>query len=153
MQRKNTFIYTSLLLGSITLGYALWFYLRPVKIVSVHEDGHFSSVLVRNFPFTDKGKINWWLKNKDMLQEKYHIPKPAPYGNFTITFWIFGKGYKEQGKYDRFCFNDMKEKTNCIEKEAVFSVSKSNNSGTMFTVYDGTYALKENGKVVKYAYK
>ena len=153
MRRKNRFTYILLLLGCIPLSYALWLCLRPVKIVAVHEDGHFSSVLVRNFPFTDQGKINWWLKNRDMLQEKYHIPKPAPYGNFTMTFWLFGEGYKEEGKYDRLCFNDMKEKANCIEKEAVFSVSNSNNSGVVFTVYNGTYALKENGEVIKLIYK
>ncbi|WP_152972211.1 DUF943 family protein, partial [Serratia rubidaea] len=56
-----------LIMGCIFLGYILWLLLRPVKIVAVHEDGNFSSVLVKSFPFTTRGKIEWWLQNKDML--------------------------------------------------------------------------------------
>lgn len=130
-------------------GYLLWSSLRPVKIVAVHENGNHSYVLVRNFPYTDKGKINWWLKNKNTLKNQYKIPKPATYGSFTIIFWLFGDGYKEEGKYDRFCFEDMKGPANCIEKEAVFSVSNSTNLGIVFTVEDGRYQLKKNGEIVK----
>jgi hypothetical protein len=138
------------LAGCALLVYFLWLSLRPVEIIAVHQRNNYSDVLVKNFPFTDRGKINWWLKNKDFLKEKYAIPKPASYGNFTITFWLFGDGYKEEGKYDRLCFHDMKTKENCIEKDAVFSVDKSENLGIAFTVYDGTYILKGNGNVVEY---
>jgi len=140
------------LVGFLLFGYLLWLSLCPVKIIAVHEDGNYSDVLVKNFPFSDKGKINWWLKNNEMLKSKYKIPKPASYGSFTIIFWLFGDGYKEEGKYDRLCFEDMKTKVNCIEKNAVFSVSYSKNMGTMFTVYDGTYQMKKNGDIVKYNY-
>lgn len=136
------------------LSYLLWFLIRPVKIVAVHKDGHFSSVLVRNFPFTDRGKINWWLKNKEMLKTRYGIPESDPNGDFYITFWIFGEGYKEEGKYDRRCFDDMKTKVNCIEKNAVFSVNNDSRNRIHFTVFDGgDYLLKNSGEVVKYEYK
>ncbi|MEE3664394.1 DUF943 family protein [Brenneria sp. g21c3] len=141
------------LIGSALASYYLWLSLRPVDIVAVHEDGNFSSVLVKNFPITDKGKISWWLKNKDMLKTKYNIPKSASYGNFTITFWLFGDGYKKEGKYDRLCFNDMKKEINCIEKKAVFSVNNDSKNRVIFTVYDGTYLMKKNGEIVKYEYK
>ncbi|WON78997.1 DUF943 family protein [Serratia sp. UGAL515B_01] len=39
----------------------LWLLNRPIEIVAVHQDENFSSVLVKNFPITDQGKINWWL--------------------------------------------------------------------------------------------
>ncbi|MGV3345364.1 DUF943 family protein [Enterobacteriaceae bacterium LUAb1] len=154
MKTGNKIILWIVLITGLTLFiHFLWLSQRPVKIIAVHEDGHFSSVLVQNFPFTDKGKINWWLKNKAMLKEKYNIPKPASYGNFNITFWLFGDGYKEEGKYDRLCFADMKKKANCIEKDAIFSVNNSANMGIVFTVYDGTYILKKNGEIVKYTYQ
>ncbi len=78
------------LAGCVVLGYWFWLCLRPVEIVAVHEDDNHASVLVKTFPFTDKGKISWWLKNKNMLKEKYNIPKPSPSGNFTVIFWDFG---------------------------------------------------------------
>ncbi|WP_434747592.1 DUF943 family protein [Pantoea sp. Lu_F5_004] len=38
--------------------------------------GHrgFSAVLVKSFPLTDHGKINWWLTESNNIKEKYHIP-------------------------------------------------------------------------------
>ncbi|WLI76301.1 DUF943 family protein [Kosakonia sp. H02] len=147
-KRKMVF-YALFLLGCMLGGYFLWLTLRPVEIVEIHQRRNFSDVLVNNFPLTDKAKINWWLKNKDRLKKEYGIPKPASYGNFTITFWLFGEGYKEEGKYDRLCFDDMKTKRNCIEKEAVFSVDWSKNLGLVFTVDDGAYQMTKNGDVVK----
>lgn len=131
------------------IGYWLWLLLRPVEVVAVHQENNYSDVLVKNFPFTTQGKINWWSKNKKMLKEKYGIPQPASYGSFTIIFWYFGVGYKEEGKYDRLCFYEMKKKENCIEKERAFEVSYSKSMGTTFTVHDGIYRIGSNGEIIK----
>lgn len=139
-----------LLVVSIITGYLFWLSLRPVEIVAVHNDDNHSNVLVRSFPLTDRGKINWWLKNRDMLKEKYNIPDPSPSGYFTVILWNFGDGYKEEEKYDRVCFYDMKTIVNCIEKDAVFSVDKSRNFGISFSTYDGdSYRLDQNGGIIK----
>ncbi|AVJ19855.1 hypothetical protein CLM71_23260 [Serratia sp. MYb239] len=149
VKNKKTIAFLTLAV-SVLLGYWLWLSLRPVEVVAVHDNGNHSYVLVRSFPLTDKGKINWWLKNKDMLKAKYDIPKPSSSGYFTIIFWDFGDGYKEEGKYDRLCFDDMKTKVNCIEKDAVFSIDKSRNFGVTFTVYDGdNYRLGQNSDIIK----
>lgn len=147
-KHKKVF-YIFLFLICAVCAYIIWLSVRPVEIVAVHEDGSHSSVLVKNFPMTDKGKINWWLEHKDMLKEKYDIPKPEADGYFTVIFWLFGDGYKEEGKYDRRCFDDMPPPVNCIEKDAVFAVDNSKNTGIIFTVYNGTYQLKSNGEIVK----
>lgn len=98
----------------------------------------------------DRIKNNWWLKNKAMLKIRYGIPKPASYGGYDVTFWNFGSGYKKEDKYDRRCFQNMNTDKNRIEKDAIFSVDKSTNSGTVFTVYDGdNYRLDKNGKIVR----
>ncbi|MGE1562547.1 DUF943 family protein [Pantoea septica] len=150
VKNKKTII-PLFLAGCVFLGYWLWLSLRPVEIVAIHHrSSGFSDILVTSFPPTDKGKINWWLKNKDILKDKYGIPKPDPDGYFYVTFWLFGEGYKKKGKYDKICFNDMKTKRNCIEKDAIFSVDKSRNMGVMFTVYDGdNYRLGQNGDIIK----
>ncbi|UWS28975.1 DUF943 family protein [Erwinia pyrifoliae] len=150
MQAKSKKIFVALLLlGCALAGYFVWSSLRPVEIIAVHQRNNYSDILVKNFPFTDKEKINWWLKNKEILKDKYNAPEPASDEFFTITFWLFGDGYKEEGKYDRLCFDDMKTTVNCIEKEAVFSVSNSKNSGTRFTVHDGIYRITEKGEIIK----
>lgn len=41
---------------------SLWLSLRPVEVIAVHKDGSHSYVLVKKFPFTEKGKLKWWLK-------------------------------------------------------------------------------------------
>ncbi len=153
IKSKKTFC-ALFLIGCTLIGYVLWLSLRPVDIISVHEKNNFSDVLVKNFPFTDKGKVNWWLKNKEILKEKYNIPKPASDGFYTVIFWDFGDGYQEEGKYDRLCFEDMKTQKNCIDKNAIFSVDHSKNMGTTFVVYDGSdYRLDHNGEIVKIQHK
>ncbi|MGE1562550.1 DUF943 family protein [Pantoea septica] len=133
----------------VLLSYWIWLCLRPVEIVAVHQENNYSDVLVRSFPPTDKGKISWCLENKNMLKEKYGIPKPDSEGLFTVIFWYFGDSYKEEGKYDRRCFEDMKPPKNCIEKNRVFSVSDSENMGLSFTTHDEIYRMRKNGKIVK----
>ncbi len=145
--KKN--LWALLLMGSALLGYVFWLLLHPVEIVSVHQRNDYSDVLVRNFPLTDKSKINWWLENRDMLKDQYSIPKPASDGFYTVIFWDFGDGYKEEGKYDRRCFDDMKTSKNCIDKNKVFSVENDRDKDILFSVYDGMYRLEKNGKIVK----
>lgn len=57
---------TLLTLSACTFsGYQPWLFLRLVEMITVHNHGSHSYILVKNAPFTDKGKINWWLENKD----------------------------------------------------------------------------------------
>ncbi|NIF34361.1 DUF943 family protein [Enterobacter sp. Cy-643] len=149
MELKNKIIISLLLSGGVFLGYYLWLSFRPVEIIAVHQRNSYSDVLVSNFPFTNKGEIDWWLKNKEMLKTKYDIPKPSSYGSSSIVFWLFDDGYKEEGKYDRLCFNDMATKVNCIDKNTVLTVGNSQRYGTRFTLSDGIYRVDENGRVIK----
>lgn len=137
---------------SITLAFAIfliWLAYHPVKIIAVHQEENFSEVLVKNFPITDAGKIKWWLKNKELLKNKYNIPRPGENGNFYINFWDFGEGYKKLGKYDRRCFADMKPPKNCIDKNAVFSVENGRDGSILFTAYNGTYRMERGGRITK----
>ncbi len=88
--KNKKIISLGLLVIIVLLSYWLWLSLCPVEIVAVHREGSHSSVLVKTFPLTDKGKINWWLKNKEMLKSKYNIPEPDVDGSFTVVFWYFG---------------------------------------------------------------
>ena len=134
-----------LLAGTALLIYALWLLLRPVEIVAVHHrNNNFSAILVKSFPFTDKGKIHWWLENRAMLKEKYHVPDPDSKGFFSVTVWLFGDGYLEDKIDERLCFNEMKTERRCIEKDAVFTVSHNWYNQTFFTTYNGRYMLNSD---------
>lgn len=148
-KKKNT-LFTISFFAFILLLCIIWLSLRPVDIVAIHHRSRgFSDILVRNFPFTDEGKINWWLENKKMLEKEYQTPKPDIDGSFYLTFWLFGEGYKEEGKYDRLCFKDMKPPINCIEKDRVFSVQTGRKGNLLFTVNDKIYRMKKNGEIVR----
>lgn len=150
MTKKSKKAILAVLLGGTgILAYGLWLSLRPVEIIAVHQDGNFSDVLVKNFPFTDKGKISWWIKNNNMLKAKYNIPKPEKEGNFTVIFWIFGKGYQQTDGYDRLCFDDVPLPLNCIDKRRVFSVNHSRNMGISLNTSSRIYRMKENGGIIK----
>ncbi|WBF45681.1 DUF943 family protein [Serratia rubidaea] len=149
MRKGKKVIYTLTLVGVSLLGYFFWHSMQPVEIIAIHQRDNYSDVLVNHFPFTDKGKINWWLDNKEILKEKYDIPKPDSDGFFTIIFWDFGDGYKEAGKYDRMCFEDMKEKENCIEKNVFFIAENDRDNDMLFVGDGGRYLMKKNGQIIK----
>lgn len=149
MKVNNRLIYSVILSILILAGLFTWFTQRPVKIIAVHENGHYSSVLVEQFPVTDKGKIDWWVQNKNILQKIYGIPKLSNWGYFNVMFWDFGDGYKKQDKSERLCFEDMKTEERCIDKNKIFSVERDRHGNTLFTVNDGRYKMNENGEVVR----
>ncbi len=125
-----------------------WINLRPVELVAVHQHNEFAYILVRNFPLTDRGKIAWWLAHTDELKAKYGFPRPGLYGLYSISFWDFDDGYKEDA-YDLLCFSDMKSKKNCIEKNVVFRVDNARDGTVIFTTDNDAYTLKD-GKIVPY---
>nr|WP_276047304.1 MULTISPECIES: DUF943 family protein [unclassified Pantoea] len=137
------------LFSCLLLAYVFWLLLRPAEIVAVHKNGNHSYVLVKNFPFTDKERIDWWQENKSMLKNSHGVPAPDNDGYFTVVFWDFGDGYKEEGKYDRLCFEDMKPPVNCIAKDKILTVRYGRNIGLSFTTNNNVYRLKNNGKIVK----
>ncbi|MFC6376713.1 DUF943 family protein [Tatumella terrea] len=145
---KNILLVLLITVGTLT-GYIIWLNLRSVEIIAIHNDGNYSSILVKNFPITDRGKTDWWLKNKDIIKSRYNIPKPATYGGYDVTFWNFGEGYKED-KYDRLCFEDMQTKINCIDKEPVFTIKRFNYEREIFITYEGRYKLNDKGKLMKF---
>ncbi|WP_442892772.1 DUF943 family protein [Cedecea sp. AS113] len=138
------------LAGGLLAGYCLWLAFRPVEIVAVHKRNSYSHILVKNFPLTNKGKVHWWLKNKDMLKEKYDVPGTGKDAFFEIIFWYFGAGYVETDGYDRLCFDDLEQPLNCIDKDKAFTVWQDRYKNTVVIFRDGQYRLGEKGELIKY---
>ncbi len=153
MKSKNKKpLLTICLVISVLMFYLFWRSLRPVDIIDVHKNGFYSYLLVKDFPFTAKGQINWWLKNSKMLKNNYDIPKTDSDGHFGIVVWDFGEGYKEQGdesKDDRFCFADFKSPKNCIDKNMILYITYTKSSGISFITHNDEYRINKKGELVK----
>ncbi|WP_261887388.1 DUF943 family protein [Vibrio aerogenes] len=121
---------------SCGLAYSSYLWLRPVEIMGVHQQGIWTNIVVKNFPLRFRNKIKWWEENKSSLQKKYEIPVPDAYGNYVISLWDIGSGYRKDTGTDQdsdlLCFNDMKTKANCIEKNKVFEVLRGWNGGLQY---------------------
>ena len=147
--KEKILIYMLLIIGCILSAYVVWIWLRPVELIAVHQNDNHTYIIVKNFPITDKGQINWWLENKDMLKKRYNIPKPAPYGDYTVIFWDYCDGYKDEGKYDRLCFDDLEPPKNCIDKNMILNVNYSKNYGASFITVKKSYYTNKNGDIVE----
>jgi len=62
--------------------------LFPTKIIAVHRvsDRYTFDVIIKYPPVTDKGKIQWWEKNKIYFKEKHQIP--VGQRDYRVTFWV-----------------------------------------------------------------
>ncbi|WP_410029994.1 DUF943 family protein, partial [Enterobacter huaxiensis] len=68
--KKSWFISMSIALAVIV--YSSWNHIYPVKIIDVHRSTNslgYDDIIVGHFPLTDRGRINWWLSQRDMLKK------------------------------------------------------------------------------------
>ncbi|MFS2224953.1 DUF943 family protein [Pantoea sp. B65] len=128
--------------------------LRAVNIIDIHSAREYSQIIVDHLPFTDKEKIEWWLKNQQEIMKKYNIPHSYKDGSYNITIWNIGDGYLNSDEYyrkDLLCFSDMKDKRNCIEKKLLLTIEKSANNKIYFSIgYSGNIYTFENNKIILY---
>ncbi|MGR7197387.1 DUF943 family protein [Klebsiella aerogenes] len=132
----------------LIVAYCIWLAVRPSKIVRVDN----SAVFVEHLPMTTEGKLKWWLKNKELLQEKYHIIN-KPY-NFTVSIMSFD-GYDElpkgtmDGSIDDYtCFYDTNGKHEKCVYNNIAIIVRGQLKGKQFINIDGkTYIQKDDGKV------
>ncbi|HEC5301593.1 DUF943 family protein [Pantoea ananatis] len=135
----------------LIIAYCIWIAIRPAKIVRVDN----SAVFVEHLPMTTEGKLNWWLKNRELLESKYHIINTPD--NFTVIVMNFG-GYEKlptgtrDGSIDDYtCFDD----TNGEHKKCIYNsialVVRGNLNGKVFITIDGkTYLQTDSDKAIIY---
>lgn len=131
--------------------YCVWIAIRPAKIVRVDH----GAVFVKNLPMTTEGKLNWWLKNKDLLQKKYHIINSP--GNFTVIIMNFGgyeklpKGTRDGSIDDYTCFDDTNgERNKCVYNSIALVVRGSLNGKVFITIDGKTYLQTDSDKAIVY---
>ena len=139
--------------------YVIWRMLLPVKIIAIHyKPDSYENILVKNFPVTPYGQIAWWKKNRSMLKEKYGIPHKNQYGHFFVSVWDFADGYKEMPTHDLrlstqttdlLCYEEMKVKANCIEKNWLMDYTSSVSGTNYLSLYAGIWKELPNGDFIK----
>ncbi len=142
---------TGAILFFLIIAYCIWIIVRPAKIVRIDN----GAVFVEHLPMTTEGKLNWWLKNRELLENKYHIFNTPD--NFTVIVMSFG-GYEKlptgtrDGSIDDYtCFDD----TNSEHKKCVYNsialVVRGSLNGKVFIIIDGkTYLQTDNDKAIIY---
>ncbi|PEI03430.1 hypothetical protein CRM79_09425 [Pantoea agglomerans] len=137
----------AILIFLITI-YCIWIAVRPAKIVRVDN----GAVFVEHLPMTTEGKLNWWLENKDSLQNKYHIINTPD--NFTVIIMNFD-GYEKlptgtrDGSIDDYtCFDATNgEHKRCVYNSIALVVRGSVDRKAFINIGDKTYIQSSDGRV------
>ncbi|SQK73923.1 DUF943 family protein [Tatumella ptyseos] len=132
----------------LIIAYCILIAVRPAKIVRVDN----STVFVEHLPMTNKGKLSWWLKSKELLQNKYHIINPPD--NFTVIIMNFDdyeklpKGVRDGSIDDYTCFDDNNgEQKKCVYNSIAIVVRGSVDGKVFINIGDKTYIQSSDGRV------
>lgn len=132
----------------LIIAYCILIAVRPAKIVRVDN----STVFVEHLPMTNKGKLSWWLKNKELLQNKYYIINPPD--NFTVIIMNFDgyeklpKGVRDGSIDDYTCFDDNNgEQKKCVYNSIAIVVRGSVDGKVFINIGDKTYIQSSDGRV------
>ncbi|MDU5452312.1 DUF943 family protein [Pseudescherichia vulneris] len=124
---------------------------RPTKIIKVDN----GTVFVEHLPMTTEGKVNWWLKNKELLQKKYHIFNTPD--NFTVIVMNFAgyealpKGTRDGSIDDYTCFDDANGENKRCVYNSIAIIVRGNFNGKSFINVDGkTYLQSGSEKAILY---
>lgn len=128
-------------LGAACVGalYGLWQVFQSPQVDAVHLSyGRPHFVLVRHFPLTQQGKIDWWDRNQAIFMAKYKVSSV----DVDLAFMAWDGTYRiDRGTdedSDLLCFEDMDTQANCIEKNFLMHVARRTSGGMRFTVRGST---------------
>lgn len=123
---------------------------RNGEIMAVDQELNFANVAVKHFPLTDNGKADWWRDHKQILKEKFSIPFPAKNGDWYISVWDYGDGFKAKPNgdirifnadtQDMLCFNNDDGK--CIDKDLLMRIVGNRDGSVDIQIGDKTLTVK-----------
>ena len=130
----------------LIIAYCIWIAVRPAKIIRVDK----GAVFVEHLPMTTEGKLKWWMNNKELLQQKYHVINKQY--NFTIMnfngYEELPKGVRDGSIDDYTCFDDTNQKHEKCVYNNIAIIIRGNLDGKQFINIDGkTYTQTQDGKV------
>ncbi|WP_416410726.1 DUF943 family protein [Pantoea sp. App145] len=122
---------------------------REVKVVDVHHGKYATDIIVNHLPLSQSNRINWWLNNEGKIFSNYNISPGNEGEPQLVTIFAFGDGYKELGKEDRLCFDDIKPPKNCIDKDILMYVDRTRNGDLEFSFASSVYLRTKDGSITK----
>ncbi|MEN4523375.1 DUF943 family protein [Pantoea agglomerans] len=137
---------------AILLLFYVSFFSSP-KVLAIHGPEANKELLVKNMPFTDSDKIEWWDNNGVKT-----ISSPETY---NVSIWKFDGKYQKLAPrnsgafpdYDTdylLCFDDMKTEENCIDKSTwIMEITKTKDGYTYYRLDGKSYYRKPSGELVK----
>lgn len=140
--------------------YAIVMMLRPAEIVAVHQNSFTTNILVKNFPLTDQGKIEWWKENAQNLNEKHPFLSKGKKETFWVSIWDFKNGYQQEKPDETtffpshstdhlLCFEEIKTAERCIQKKNWLMLVTRSTTGTIsYDMEDASYYQKPNGPLI-----
>ena len=133
------------------LALTYFFFSREPEIIYVQEDEDSTFIIVRNFLITAWGKIYWWENHKNLIKEKYKLPRVDTDGNYYVAILDGSGGFKkftEANLYsfsfehtDLYCFDEIKSEDRCIEKSFLMLISNGMKNKTDYFI-EGRYITK-----------
>lgn len=140
----------------VALAILLLFYvsfLSSPKVLAIHGPEANKELLVKNMPFTDSDKIEWWDNNGVKT-----ISSPETY---NVSIWKFDGKYQKLAPRNSgafpdhdtdylLCFDDMKTEENCIDKSTwIMEITKTKDGYTYYRLDGKSYYRKPSGELVK----
>lgn len=140
----------------VALALLLLFYVSffsSPKVLAIHGSEANKELLVKNIPFTDSDKIEWWDNNGVNT-----ISSPETY---NVSIWKFDGKYQKLAPRNSgvfpdhdtdylLCFDDMKTEENCIDKSTwIMEITKTKDGYTYYRLDGESYYRKPSGELVK----
>jgi len=140
----------------VALAMLLLFYVSffsSPKVLAIHGPEANKELLVKNMPFTDSDKIEWWDNNGVKT-----ISSPETY---NVSIWKFDGKYqklapKNSGVFPDhdtdylLCFDGMKTEENCIHKSSwLMDINKTKDGYTYYRLDGESYYRKPSGELIK----
>lgn len=140
----------------VALALLLLFYVSffsSPKVLAIHGSEANKELLVKNIPFTDSDKIEWWDNNGVKT-----ISSPETY---NVSIWKFDGKYQKLAPRNSgafpdhdtdylLCFDDMKTEENCIDKSTwIMEITKTKDGYTYYRLDGESYYRKPSGELVK----
>jgi len=137
---------------AMLLLFCVSFFSSP-KVLAIHASEANKELLVKNIPFTDSDKIEWWDNNGVKT-----ISSPETY---NVSIWKFDGKYQKLAPRNSgafpdhdtdylLCFDDMKTEENCIDKSTwIMEITKTKDGYTYYRLDGKSYYRKPSGELVK----
>lgn len=136
-----------ILLIALASGIYCYLNFREVNVIDVHQDYYSASIIVDHLPYSNDEKIRWWLSHQQQITLKYNIKAFNENGSITYYFYALGEGYQPLEKKDRICFKQIQPPANCLDKNLLMKIQRTQDGGVMFSLDSGNYTVNKDNEM------